>query len=367
MTKATITSFPVGNGDSTLIELIDDRLLLIDYCHRRNAEDEEDKRIDLAKALREKLEERNRDAFDAVTFTHADDDHVALAHEFFWLDHAKKYQGDDRPRIEELWVPAGLILEPSLKNAALALRQEARYRLKNDYGIRVFSAPGALDEWLKKEGINPADRAHCISHAGTLVPGYSFNSGGVKIFVHSPFSYRFDEDPSDRNNGSVVLHFTFKVKSQITRFMSGADAEHEAWRDLVLKTERKGRLEYLRWDLFNVSHHCSWTALGPPHDKSAPIEEVKRLFEKHGQKGGRIVSSSNPIDSPNPPPHKEAADYYKGVVDEGNFHVTMEHPSKKNPEPIVIDITDCGLDKNESELAAGAAILASPSPRFGSK
>ena len=49
---AKITFYPIGNADSALIEFADERLMLIDYCPRKEAENEEDKRIDLPEELR---------------------------------------------------------------------------------------------------------------------------------------------------------------------------------------------------------------------------------------------------------------------------------------------------------------------------
>jgi hypothetical protein len=47
-----------------------------------------------------------RDYYDVVYFTHLDDDHCCGSGHFFWLEHAAKYQGESRIKIDELWVPA---------------------------------------------------------------------------------------------------------------------------------------------------------------------------------------------------------------------------------------------------------------------
>ena len=133
---AKVTFYPLGNADSTLLELADGRLLLHDYCSRKDSNDEEDKRTDLAAALKDKLKAKNRDSFDVVAFTHGDDDHVGGAEEFFWLAHTDKYQGDGRIKIEELWVPACFLLETGLDGSAKIVRQEARHRLKEGKNIR---------------------------------------------------------------------------------------------------------------------------------------------------------------------------------------------------------------------------------------
>ncbi len=73
----------------------------------RNSENQYDlRRCDLPKELRDELDDADRDHFDVVAFTHLDEDHYKGASDFFWLEYAKKYQGDGRIKIDTLWVPA---------------------------------------------------------------------------------------------------------------------------------------------------------------------------------------------------------------------------------------------------------------------
>jgi len=72
--------------------------------------------------LRRDLDKAGRDYFDAVCITHTDTDHCKGFGEFFWLDHAALYQGKDRIKIRELWVPAAAILEENLKDDARVAR-----------------------------------------------------------------------------------------------------------------------------------------------------------------------------------------------------------------------------------------------------
>src|SRR5258708_39725348 len=104
--------YPVGNADTSQIILENKKRLLLDFCHRTDGEDPESELIDLKKRLREELKAAKKDYFDVVAFTHGDDDHIAKSTEFFWLEHAAKYQSADRVKIKELWVPAAMVLEP---------------------------------------------------------------------------------------------------------------------------------------------------------------------------------------------------------------------------------------------------------------
>ena len=106
------TFFPLGNADTCRLDLECGKKLLFDFAHWKDAENEGDLRIDLAESLRDALE---ADSFNVVAFTHVDDDHIHGAIEFFYLDHAQKYQSDDRIKIEELWVPAAVIIEEGLE------------------------------------------------------------------------------------------------------------------------------------------------------------------------------------------------------------------------------------------------------------
>src|SRR5262245_49464773 len=147
--------YPVGNGDTTQIVLSNGRRILFDFCQQPNANDPKSPEIDLYTRLRDELNEASRDRFDAVAFTHADRDHIQGSTEFFELWHAEKYQGQGRIKIEQLWVPAAMLLEEASRDEQSAefciLRQEARYRLLKGKGIVVFSRPKILIEWLHEE------------------------------------------------------------------------------------------------------------------------------------------------------------------------------------------------------------------------
>ena len=106
-----IRFYPVGNGDTSQIELSGGHRILFDYCHRRNSDDDDSPLIDLESRLKRELSDDNRDYFDVVAFTHADVDHICGSTEFFELQHADKYQGDGRIKIRQLWVPAAMLLE----------------------------------------------------------------------------------------------------------------------------------------------------------------------------------------------------------------------------------------------------------------
>jgi hypothetical protein len=309
-----------------------------------------------------------------VAFSHADDDHCHGADDFFWFDYAEKYRGGDRIRMQELWVPACFILETGLSGAARVIQKEAKHRFNEGYGIRVFGNPKPLEKWLEDQRIDPSSRTKFITKAGTCVPGFSAGRGQVEIFSHSPFSFRMEGEETDRNGNCLVWHLTFFENGREQRCILGADAEHQTWADIVYITEKKGNDKRLEWDLFRISHHCSYTALSDEkgEDETEPREEVASLFDR-GTRSCILVSSSEPIPdkSTDQPPHRQAAAYYRRKArekgSERNFIVTMEFPTTEEPKPLVIETTSGGfrVKKRLAAVAGAAAVVSTPSPRFG--
>ena len=367
----TVKFYPVGNGDCSQIILSNKKRLLFDYCHRRKAEEKDDPQIDLCSALDGELAAARRRGFDVLALTHLDDDHIANSTEFFFLEHAMKYQGEGRKRIGELWVPAAAVLETGLTGEAAIWRSEARHRLKEGKGIRVFSKPSKLAEWLKSEGLSLEQRKHLITDAGQLVPGFDLEQDGVEFFVHSPFARDADGKTVLRNESALILHTTFKVLGRKTRYLMVGDSTCEILEEIVEITHNRRRDERLQWDLYNVPHHCSYKALGPEKGKTCtePVENVQWLLAQC-QVGGIAVSSSDPIpdEDTNDPPHRQAAETYRQAIKNNRgrkFVVTMEHPSKAKPKVLEVEIGGRGVLLKQTGAIGGAAVTSGRSPRAG--
>lgn len=375
-----ITIFNLGNADTSRIDLTNGRKLLIDYANMRNANDSNDKRIDLPVQLRADLKSTNRSDYDVVAFTHLDNDHTCGASEFFELKHAAKYQGPGRIGIKELWVPAAVIVEEGCEDETRILRQEARHRLLKGEGIRVFSGPGQLTDWLAGKGLTVADRQHLITDAGKLIPGFSLAADGVEFFVHSPFASRTAGgglSMMERNSDALTFQATFLEGGRKTRMHFFSDIDWEVIESIVKVTEFYGRtdstrLERLQWDLFKIAHHCSYKSLSniKGSEVTEPKPLVKKLFETYGLSRGRLISTSKMIpnnDNDVQPPHRQAAAYYKAQAKRlgGDFLVTMEHPNTLYPEPIIIKIDQLGASIGKLVAAGGAAGGSVPPPRAG--
>jgi hypothetical protein len=369
----TITFFPLGNADSFRIDLESGKKILIDYGNEGDPDDKEDKRIDLATTLREDLDAAKRDYFDVVAFTHLDKDHICRSSEFFYLRHAQKYQGDGRIKINVLWVPAAALLEENLEDEARIIQAEARFRLKEKRGIRIFSRPERLKEWIEGQGLRFDEVSHLVTGAGKLAPEFSKNSDGIEFFVHSPFAEHVEDGALlDRNECSLVLQATFLAENTETQFMLSADTAHEIWTAIVNQTKWHKNEARLNWDVFKLPHHCSYKSIGP--DKGAeitePVPEVEWLHGVQGNNGSIIVSTSKPIpsdDEDEQPPHRQAANYYRKLarLKEGEFKVTMEHPTEFRPEPLVIEIGGSGAKVKKSSRGAAYVIAGQSAPRAG--
>jgi hypothetical protein len=377
LSMTQITFFPIGNADTSLVELSNGRRMLIDFADTKDRNpNNKDRKCDLTKLLREDLNGSGFDTYHIVAFTHLDDDHCRKAPEYFWLEHAAKYQSEDRKKIDTLWVPATAITEEGLKNDGRVIRAEAQHRLKAGKGIKVFSRPERIRDWLKANNLTVEDRKHCFVDAGQLVPGLTLADDKVEVFVHSPHATRSNQDEvEDRNGDSLVLQMRFEEGKYYTDALFAADVPHSVLSEIVDITRSKNNDERLHWNIFKLPHHCSYLSLSDTKgvDKTTPVDQVKWLFETQGESGGYIISSSKQLpvkgsaeDDDVQPPHRQAANYYKqDVMNNNRLLVTMEQPSKASPKPIVLEIGKRGALMRAFGAPAAAMLTGGAAPRAG--
>lgn len=371
--------YPVGNGDTSQIILGNGKRILFDFRHLKKAEKDGEPHIDLHARLKDELKKANRTSFDVVAFTHSDKDHIANSTEFFELLHAAKYQGEGRIKIDELWVPAAMILETATNDEQssefVIWRQEARHRLRKGKGIRVFSKPDMLKDWLKENDLTIESRKDLITDAGQVVPGFSLTNDGVEFFCHSPFVKHVDEGDVLRNEASLIFNVRFKSEGQTFDYLAVGDSTWEVLEDIVRTTKAHGREERLKWDLFNIPHHCSYKALaeekGDPETIPAALVEELLLS---GKAGAYLVSSSHRIpeagksEDGQQPPHIEAKRCYKNYlakVGGTKFLVTMEESGADKPEPLTFKIESTGISRARTVVTGVPAILSNPTPKAG--
>lgn len=371
--------YPVGNGDTSQIVLENGKRILLDYRHQAKSETGDGPEINLKSRLRQELRDANKKSFDVVALTHGDDDHICGSTDFFELRHADKYKGGERIPIPELWVPAAMVLdEGTHANRAdefIIWRQEARYRLREGKGIRVFSKPDKLKSWFEENGISLDSRRHLITDAGQLAPGFGLAADGVEFFCHSPFIKHVDGGDDLRNSCALIFNVRFQAGSNTFDFFAVGDSEWDVLEDIVKATRAHGNDDRIAWDLYNIPHHCSYLALSDEKgaNETTPRPLVADLL-RAARDGAYIVSSSNPI--PNTPdarasvqpPHVQARKCYERFLEDAGgaqFLVTMEEPSTSLPEPIVFNIGPNGITR-EKKIQSGPTILvSSPAPRAG--
>lgn len=382
-TKHSVVFYPVANGDTTQIVLSNGRRILFDFCHRGRSEEADTPEIDLKKRLKNDLEKVDRDYFDVVAFTHADSDHIQGSTEFFELQHAKRYHGEGRIKINELWVPAAMLLEEADNDHQMEefvlLRQEARHRLLEGKDILVFSKPVALMDWLtpllEARGELASARDHLFIDAGTLVPSFTLDNDEVEFFCHSPFIQHCDDEDIIRNRAALVFNVRLRADGQQYDYLEVGDAAWEELEDMVRITQYHGNDDRLAWDLYNIPHHCSYKSLSDEKGEreTEPKPLVKELL-KMGKKDAYIVSCSKPIPdsrdmyTEKQPPHIQARKAYERYLDEvggRKFLVTMEEPNASQPEPIEFEITSAGISLMRSKVVGAAAVIASTPPRAG--
>lgn len=362
--------YPLGNADCCLVETDQKKLFAFDFADMHNPNDAADKRMPLAANFKSDIGWPNRKEIDVLAITHGDNDHVQGIPNTFWLQHAQCYQGDDRVKFNELWVPAALIVEEGAQDDTRIVRAEARHRFLNKSGIRVFSRPEHLKDWLEARGKNLDDYRDVITDAGQLVPGVRLDLDGIEFFVHSPFAERTGDGLLDRNDNCLVMQATIRGGGRDTRFIITADSIAYNWSRIVNITRAHQNEHRLAWDILSIPHHCSYLSMAETKGdyKTEPTEEFKWLLEQGTRRSVMFSTSWEiPTATEPQPPHVETYRRYKDTKDtlDAELVVTMEHPSKSNPKRLVIDIGSGGATVKKEASSAGIAVTSTRSPRVG--
>ena len=219
MAEATITYFPVGNGDMTHIRLPDGTDIVID-CNIRICDDD-DPCYDVHDHLLRRVRKAGSIPYiNTFILTHLDQDHCRGFDTAFYLGDPSKYSKADKDnkliRINELWFTPRIFsdLEKKLSDDAKAFRKEAKRRLelyksgadtRNDPGnrLRIIGWTDSDDlEGLEDIVYVPGQEARFID--GRKKDDFSF-------FIHAPVKADTDSEDSERNNTSIVLQARFDI------------------------------------------------------------------------------------------------------------------------------------------------------------
>ena len=377
----SITFFPVGNGDTTLIRLGDKAgtTILVDCNIRAAADDPNDKTRDVAKDLRERLkrDSNGRPYVDVFLLTHPDQDHCRGICKHFYLGVSADYGDDKKPDNEkriiigEMWSSPMVFRRASVEHQlcedAKAFNKEAKRRV-------------ALAEKKQCSGIGQGDRILILGEDEdgktdkvlaivvktdediTKVNGTTSKVFKARLLAPMPKSAKDEEEELRKNHSSVVLNIELAddvERKTVKNFLLGGDAEVLIWEKLWAKYKKTP--EVLAYDLLGTPHHCSWHSLSNDSrsnlgDKAKVSPDAKAALSQI-RKGGRIVASSFPIkDDESDPPCYAAKGEYESIAKTagGGFLCTGEHPTEDSPAPLEFTVADQKLNKSVRQASVEA-------------
>lgn len=134
---ASLSFFPVGNGDMTLVETEGGYKILIDMNIRADADDPDKDTPDVAKELRDRLtrDSQGRLYVDVLLVSHPDEDHCRGLRKHFHLGPPDEWSKQaDKILIREVWSSPMVFRRASRQHVlcddAKAFNSEARRRVR---------------------------------------------------------------------------------------------------------------------------------------------------------------------------------------------------------------------------------------------
>ncbi len=370
---ASLSFFPVGNGDMTLVETEEGFRILIDMNIRAAADDPDDDTPDVAKELRDRLTRDSQDRLhvDALLVSHPDEDHCRGLCKHFHLGPPDEWsKRTDKILIREVWSSPMVFRRASrqdpLCDDAKAFNSEARRRVRKHRASRRPAGDGdrililGEDEGGKTDDLQ--DILVRVDDEFSHINGRYDGSMHARLLAPLPAADVDDEEVLSKNNSSTILRFSLKgggIRDKC-RFLTGGDAEVAIWEELWGRHGRQAdRLSY--YDILLCPHHCSWHSLshyswGELRNKGAVSEEARNALSQ-ARDGATIVASSNPIeDDDNDPPCIGAKQTYHAIAKgaAGSFECVGERPSKKSPGVMKFEIGAHGARLRTALMAAPA-------------
>ena len=387
-----VTFFPVGNGDTTLIEANDKTILTdINYrCERytdrfRSSIDvnssignaatlghEEaskpfqwiyyDFALDLQYACYHSSYRSNREyRLSLLVLTHPDQNNLTGFDKLFYRGDPAEFE--DRPReddklilIEEIWI------NPCFKDS----------KFETDESKPVFQEiKRRLDLQGSKESELNGNRISILeatSSSSELVKTFSRN---IEAYVISPVQKEGEiskaissEDQPDINGTSLVIRWTVKVFGGANRIMLGGDATVEVW-DRIWQNYQNNT-DKLSWNILLAPHHCSIDAMARKNQEGKyeySENALKALGQVEGD--GFVVSSSKEVRrNDDVLPSWEARQKYLGILKDTDEARFLNPDTRANapllysplqddkPEPVVFTLTKEGPALDEPAPAS---------------
>ncbi len=367
--KHSIKFYPVGNGDCNLISVGGAKKKMMFDCNfRQKAEDDDDEMFDVHNDLiTNELSSKKcgLPLLDAFLLTHPDQDHCRSFADKFYLgdpDGVPQSAKDSKKiLIGELWYSPRVFeeLTNELNADAKAFKKEAKRRMdlyksnpnkanKDGNRIRIIGWTGNSDlKGLENRIVTPGNT---ISEINGIICRH------FEMFIHAPFKDDIEEE--DRNMTSIAVQLRFKSdknSGDIARVFLGGDTEWRVIEKIMGKTSED---DYLKWDLMEAPHHCSYKFFADNREDEPNQASLNFLDMK--ESNAYVVSSSKIVkkNSDNPPCQK-AKNRYTEKVGESNFFCTSGETDDDRERPIVFDIEDGEVafhedDKKEKNSRAAA-------------
>ena len=311
---------------------------------KKSAEEESNNDFDCNEYLHNILEQDGDVQFiDAMFLTHSDQDHCRGMVEYFNLCKPEELD-NDKIRINELFVPARLLLEDEHKNDADAIRDEANRRL-DLYGTEKFNLDGNR---LKIVGYSEElkDYNDIIIASGENIPDIAdISEDGVEIFVLRPVKRDTDDQDAGVNDCTASFKLTFTINEEDFVAIIGGDITCENWKEVIKYNPD------LEFDILLAPHHCSWHSVSTEDTKEGTADEEIEAFLEKSKNKAFVISSSKKIkrNDDNPPSYRAKKVYIKHLQDDERFICTAEYPDEDNPKPLVMKITSQGVSIKPSQ------------------
>jgi hypothetical protein len=377
----TISHFPVGNGDMTLLKIASNdqyHYVLVDMHIRQNGEPDEDK-CDALEALHGMLETdgEGRPYVDVLILTHPDEDHIRGFKDNFHRGSPSDYVTSDEGEkgkilIREMW-SSPLIFRRKSKNHtlckdALAFDTEAKRRVNLYKAQKSIGVEGDRIRLIGKDESGKTDDIMDIVYQNEDIINTlnEITLMELSANVLGPLSGDdFDDDVVlDKNRSSIIIQWGIASHGYTTPsnyILLAGDASVEVWDALWSKYKNNvGQLEY---DILLAPHHCSWHTLS--HDSFSDSDDpqvsddaIAALSE--ARSGAVVVSSSDSIeDNDCDPPNYQAMKAYEDIVEsvDGAFQCLAEYkPSEGTaPEVLIYKLTNSGPQEDVKSTTSTAS------------
>jgi hypothetical protein len=380
-----VTFFPVGNGDTTLIEANDKTILTdINYrCERytdrfRTSIDvngnvgnaatlghEEaskpfqwiyyDFALDLQYACYQSSYRSNREyRLSLLVLTHPDQNNLTGFDKLFYSGDPAEFE--DRPKeddklilIEEIWISPCFTDFKYETDESKPIFQEIQRRL---------NLQGSKESELNGNRISKLE----VTSSSGLVKTFSRN---IEAHVLSPVQKEGEiSNQPDVNDSSLVIRWTVKVFGGTNRIMLGGDASVEVW-DRIWQNYQNNA-DKLNWHILLAPHHCSIDVMARKN------QEGKYEYSKYAlnalsqvEGDGFVVSSSKEVKhNDNLLPSWEAKQKYLGILKDVDGTRFLNPDTRANapllystlqddkPEPVVFTLTTEGPSLDEPAPAS---------------